>query len=79
MNRGPPPAHGSALATVVHPVRVAFAAMMSLSTREAFPTTPIRHLAGLPENRLGLKGQKTVGDDRPHERRDDGCRVDAAG
>jgi acetyl esterase/lipase len=32
--------------------------MMSLSTREAFPTTPIRHLAGLPENRLGLKGQK---------------------
>jgi len=28
------------------PVQVAFAAMMSLSTRETFPIVPIRHLAG---------------------------------
>jgi hypothetical protein len=36
----------NALATVVIPVRVALAAMMSLSTRVAFPASLIRHLVG---------------------------------
>jgi len=36
----------NALATVLIPVRVALAAMMSLSTRVAFPASLIRHLAG---------------------------------
>ena len=79
MGRSTPPAHGSALATVVIPVRVAFAAMMSLSTRETFPTASIRHLVGRPKDRLGLKAHKTVGNDRLQGRRDDGRRVDAAG
>ena len=59
--------------------RVAFAAMMSLSTWETFPTTPIRHLAGLPKDWLGLKAHKTVGDDRLQGRRGNGRRVDSAG
>ena len=79
MSHGAPPAHGSALATVVIPVRVAFAAMMRSSTRETFPTALIRHLAGWPKDGLGLKAHKTIGDDRLEGRRDDGCRVDAAG